>query len=210
MHRTATSRWKRRKEERPGEILEAALELFLTRGYASTRLDDVAAAAGVTKGTLYLYFPNKERLFLSVIERNTQCHIESALAIVEAHRGSVESLIRILLKSWWDSVLSKTTGGLLKIVIGESANFPAIPGFYRDSVIEPLKGLLASVIRRGIDNGEFVPVDADAVSRVPLSNLLMLALWGVTFNLGGQADDLAQAVDTTLNLYLRGLKRETA
>jgi AcrR family transcriptional regulator len=205
---TSACRWKRRKEERPEEILEAALDLFLSRGYSATRLDDVAASAGVTKGTLYIYFENKEQLFLSVIERHTKWQIEGAQALVAQHRGSVESLVRTLLKAWWDSVLSKNTGGLLKIIIGESANFPTIVSAYQDNVLEPPKAILADVIRRGVESGEFVPVDAEAVSRVPLANLLMLALWRVTFNGGSNADDLTLAVDTMLDVYLRGLKRQ--
>lgn len=204
------SRWQRRKEARPREILEAALQLFLARGYSATRLEDVAALAGITKGTLYLYFENKGQLFLSVIERNTQCQVGGAQAIVREHRGSMESLIRTLLMSWWDSVLSKTTGGLLKIVITESAKFPAIAGFYLDSVIEPLQAVLADVVRRGVASGEFRAVDADAVSRVPLGNLLMLALWRVSFDAGAKTEDFAEAVETTLDVLFGGLRRPIA
>jgi len=205
-----TFRRKRRKEQRPREILKAALELFLAHGYSATRMDDVAASAGVTKGTLYLYFENKEQLFLSVIERNTKCRIDEALAIAKKHRGSMESLLRILLREWWDGVLSTPTGGLLKIVIGESANFPPVARFYLDSVIEPLKEILADVVRRGMANGEFIAVDADAASRVPLSTLLMLSLWSVAFDDGSNPDDLALAVETTVDIYLRGLKYDAS
>lgn len=194
---------KRRKQERPREILEAALSLFLARGFTATRLEDIADLAGVTKGTIYNYFENKGRLFLSVIEHNTQCQIDGAMAIVRSHQDSMESLIRNLLKTWWESVLSKTTGGLLKIVISESTKFPAIAKFYLDSVIEPLQALLADLVRRGIAGGEFREIDADAASRVPLDNLLMLAVSKVAFN----ADGLAGRVDTTLDIFMYGLRR---
>lgn len=201
---------KRRKEERPREILEAALKLFLARGYSATRLEDVAALAGVAKGTTYNYFENKGRLFLSVIERSTQCSVDGAMAIIKDHQGSMESLIRILLVTWWDSVLAKTTGGLLKIVISESTKFPAIARFYLDSVIEPLQAILADVVRRGVASGEFREVDAEAVSRVALDNLLMLALRRVTFSNGSKACDFAGAIETTLDVCLHGLIHPTA
>lgn len=201
---------KRRKEERPGEILEAALKLFLARGYSATRLEDVAALAGVAKGTTYNYFENKGRLFLSVIERSTKCSVDGAMLIIKGHQGSMESLIRILLVTWWDSVLSKTTGGLLKIVISESTKFPAIAKFYLDSVIEPLQAILADVVRRGIASGEFREIDAEAMSRVALDNLLMLALRRVTFSNGSNAYDFAEAIETTLDVCLRGLIHPTA
>lgn len=201
---------KRRKEERPREILEAALELFLARGYAATRLEDVASLAGITKSSVYNYFPSKGQLFLSVIESNTQCQVDGALTIVKEHQGSMTSLIRILLTTWWDSVLSKTTGGLLKIVISESAKFPAITRFYLDSVIEPLQMILADVVRRGVASGEFRAIDAEAVSRVPLGNLLMLALWRVTFGETSNTRDFAEDVNTTLDVCLRGLTPSAA
>jgi AcrR family transcriptional regulator len=206
----APSPHKRRKAQRPGEILEAALELFLARGYAATRLEDVAALAGVTKGTVYNYFDSKEQLFLSVIESNTQCQLDGAMAMVKNHHGSMESLIRILLAAWWDSVLSKTTGSLLKIVISESAQFPAIAQFYLDSVINPLQAILADLVRKGIAACEFRAIDAQAVSQVALDNLLMLALRRVTFSDGSNAPHFAQAIDTTLDVCLCGLIRPPA
>lgn len=78
-------RWERRKDARPQELLDAALALFVERGYAATRLDDVAARAGVSKGTLYLYFENKEELFKAVVRAN----LVSALAERGRLRGPV-------------------------------------------------------------------------------------------------------------------------
>jgi len=199
---------RRRKAERPLEIVEAALQLFLTHGYAATRLDDVAALARIGKGTLYLYFKSKEQLFLSVVEHSAKCQIERALTMITEHQGSTESLLRHLLTTWWDSILSQTTGGLLKIVIAESANFPTIAHFYLRAVVAPLKTALADAIRRGIARKEFRSMDADAVSRVPLSNLLMLALWKQTFENSDPSKDLPQALETTLDVCLFGLTRQ--
>src|SRR3954462_9440261 len=67
MESEPTARWRRRKEARPGEILDAALDCFAERGFAATRLEDVAARAGVTKGTAYLYYASKEDLFKAVV-----------------------------------------------------------------------------------------------------------------------------------------------
>lgn len=203
-------RWTRRKQDRPREILDAALALFLAHGYAATRLEDVAARAGITKGTLYLYFENKERLFLSAVECNTRCQLDGALAIVHEHQGSMESLIRILLTRWWDSVFSRTTGGLLKILISEAANFPGLERGYVEAVVEPLQAILTDVVHRGVERGEFRPLDARAVSRVPLANFMMLSLWRVAFGDSGGAKDPVLAVETTLDVYLRGLRHPDA
>jgi len=195
----------RRKDERPGEILKAALELFLAHGYAATRLEDIATLACITKGSVYNYFPSKETLFIAVIENNTKCQVDSAVAIIKEHQGSMTSLIRILLTTWWDSVFSKTTGDLLKIIITESPNFPAIGRLYLDTVIEPLQAILIDVVRRGVASGEFRAIDADAVSRVPLGNLMMLALWRVSFAETSSTCDFAKDVSTTVDVYLHGL-----
>jgi AcrR family transcriptional regulator len=80
-------RWERRKEARPQELLAAARDLFVERGYAATRLDDVAARAEVSKGTLYLYFTNKEELFKAVVHENVVPLLGEAESIIEAYEG---------------------------------------------------------------------------------------------------------------------------
>lgn len=204
------SRWQRRKAQRPGEILEAALGLFLAHGYAATRLEDVAASAGVRKGSLYNYFENKQQLFLSVIEHYSECRVGEAMTAIEQHRGSMAALIRILLTAWCDSIFSKGTGSVLKIVIAESANFPAAARFYLDAVIAPLQAILADVVHRGIMDGEFRAIGANGMSQLPLANLLMLGLLGVAFNPGSDAEDQVRALQATLDVYLCGLKGDDA
>lgn len=186
------------------------MQLFLVRGYSATRLEDIAGAAGVAKGTSYNYFENKGRLFLSVIEHNTQCQVDGAMAIVRDHQGSMASLVQVLLTTWWSSVLSKTTGGLLKVVISESTKFPAIASFYLDSVIKPLQEILTDVLRQGEVSGEFREIDAEAVSQALLDNLLMLAQRRVTFNGGTNVEDFSKAVEATFEIFLCGLRRRDA
>ena len=93
-------RWERRKEARPQELLDAALELFVQRGYAATRLDDVAALAGVSKGTLYLYFDNKEELFKAVVRANLVSALAEAEEYVAKHAGSSAELLRGFILRW--------------------------------------------------------------------------------------------------------------
>src|SRR5450631_587293 len=77
------TRWRRRKDARPGEIVAASLACFAERGFAATRLEDVARRAGVTKGTLYLYFPNKEELFKAVVRQAVVANIAFGEALVD-------------------------------------------------------------------------------------------------------------------------------
>ena len=97
-------RWARRKHARPEEITAAALELFVERGYAGTRLEDVAASAGISKGTLYLYFANKEELFKAVVREGLVSPIAEMRGLVDHYEGSTLELLRMMLFGWWERI----------------------------------------------------------------------------------------------------------
>jgi AcrR family transcriptional regulator len=97
-------RWRRRSEARPGEIVEAALDLFVEKGFAATKMDEIAKRAGVTKGTVYLYFPSKEDLFRAVVEEMMGPNIEAGERLVAEHEGTATDLLRKLILAWWELV----------------------------------------------------------------------------------------------------------
>ncbi len=202
-------RWTRRKEARPAELISAALDLFVERGFAATRLDDVASRAGVSKGTLYLYFPSKEDLFKAVVRGGIVPAIERAEKQFEDHRGGAGDLIRELLKGWWASVGNTRLGGIPKLMIAESGNFPELAQFYHDEVISRGHRLVAAAVQRGIDTGEFQPVDVDYAMRLVIAPLWLLTVWRFSF---GQCDsqqlDPSAYLDLHLDLILRGLSTE--
>src|SRR5688572_7423730 len=142
-------RWTRRKEARPEEITAAALDLFVERGFAATRLEDVAARAGVSKGTLYLYFANKEELFKAVIREALVARLTTLRTLVENHSGGTLELLRALIMGWWGYVGDSPVSGIPKLVISEARNFPEIARFYLDEVVLPTQDALAAIIRRG-------------------------------------------------------------
>lgn len=177
----AKPRWERRKEARPAELVSAALQLFVEKGYAGTRLDDVAARAGVSKGTLYLYFENKEELFKAVVRENIVARISRSADEVLHFDGSSSELVRRLMTTWWEEYGSSTAGGIGKLMMAESGNFPEIARFYLEEVIEPWHALLGQALERGIARGEFRPVDVASHVRVITAPLVMLALWSRSF-----------------------------
>ncbi len=126
----AKPRWERRKEARPAELVSAALQLFVEKGYAGTRLDDVAGRAGVSKGTLYLYFENKEELFKAVVRENIVARISQSADEVLHFDGTSAELLRRLITTWWDEYGSSTAGGIGKLMMAESGNFPEIARFF--------------------------------------------------------------------------------
>jgi len=177
----AAPRWERRKQERPAELLAAALALFVERGYAATRLDDVAARAGVSKGTLYLYFENKEDLFKAVVRENIVARISETRGLARQFDGARDELLRQLVRRWWQQYGRTPAAGISKLIVAESGNFPEIARFFVDEVIDPWHRLFGEVIGEGVARGEFRPVDVEYFVHVVAAPLVMLTLWDRSF-----------------------------
>ena len=174
-------RWARRKDARPEEIIAAALDLFVERGFASTRLDDVAARAGVSKGTLYLYFENKEDLFKAVVRGNVVPVLMQGEQLLDNFTGSSAELVRKLVRGWWEMTGATKITGIPKLIIAEAGNFPDLTKFYYDEVILRAHSVFRRVLHRGTDAGEFRPVDVKHLVHVVLAPLVMLAVWPHAF-----------------------------
>ena len=170
-------RWERRKESRPAELLAAALEFFVERGYAATRLDEVAARAGVSKGTLYLYFPSKEDLFKAVVRETIVPQIDQMRRSVDRPEAASADLVRCFFAEWWERFGASRLGGIAKLIVAEAGNFPEMALFFQAEVIEPHSTLFASIIERGIRRGEFAPVDARLAAQLWIAPLAMKAIW---------------------------------
>jgi AcrR family transcriptional regulator len=171
-----SKKWERRSEARPGEIIAAALKIFAHKGFAATRLEDVAAAAGVSKATVYLYFDNKEQLFASVVREGVAPIFEHTQALVHSFEGSTPALVRKLF-GVVDKALDTPFPALAKLVIGESGNFPALAKMWGEHVIVRMMALIRRVIHRGIDRGEFRAVVVDDVVPLWMAPVLMIAIW---------------------------------
>lgn len=201
-------RWARRKDARPEEIIAAALDLFVERGFATTRLEDVAARAGVSKGTLYLYFENKEDLFKAVVRGNVLPVLQHGEDLVEKFSGSSADLVRRLVRGWWELTGSTKIAGIPKLVIAEAGNFPDLAKFYYDEVILRALSMFRRVLRRGCDAGEFRDVDVDHMVRVALAPLVMLAVWNHSFACCEQEQLQPQRyIDSYLDMLLHSLRK---
>lgn len=159
--KTASVKRERRKEARPGELLDAALDLFVEKGFASTRVEEVAVRAGVSKGTLFLYFQSKEELFKAVIRENISGRFKEWNAEFETFPGTSAEMVAYCMKVWWERVGATKASGITKLMVSEGSNFPELATFYRQEVVEPGQALIRRVLQRGIDRGEFRQVDLD-------------------------------------------------
>lgn len=201
----------RRKEARPGELTAAALELFVEKGFVGTRLDDVAARAGVSKGTLYLYFDSKEALFKAVIREGILPILDEGAGMVDNFTGSSGDLLRGLILEWWKRIGSTALGGVPKLMISEAGNFPELAAFYHETVIIRGRELMRRVLLRGIESGEFRPVEVETAIDVIFAPVLMMLIWDHSMGACGcGSHDPATYLQTHFDLVLNGLSGEAA
>jgi len=167
----------RRKQARPGELLDAALQLFVEKGFAATRVEEVAARAGVSKGTLFLYFPSKEDLFKAVVRETIAGRFAEWNEEFERFDGSSADLVRHCLMAWWERVGMTEASGITKLVMSEAGMFPEIAAFYQQEVIGPGQDLIRRILQRGIDRGDFRPMSVDLAVYSLMAPMIFLLMW---------------------------------
>lgn len=167
----------RRKDARPGELLASALDLFVEKGFAAARVEEIAQHAGVSKGTLFLYFPSKEELFKAVVRENISIRFTEWDADINCFTGPTSELLRECLFGWWERIGSTKASGISKLMMSEAQNFPELAEFYQREVIQPGNALVERILRRGIARGEFRQIDVQCGVFLVLAPMLFLAMW---------------------------------
>ena len=205
----AKPRWQRRKDARPEELVAAALEVFVERGYDGTTLADVARRAGVTKGTIYLYFENKEALFKAVVRQTIVPVIAQGEALARSFTGSARDLLEQLVREYWRLVGETALAGIPKLMMAEAATFPELTRFYYDEVVARGHRLMAGVIERGITNGEFRPVDVMLAAKLAMSPLMHATVVRRAFaSCMPEGFNIQAYLDTHIDLYLHGIAKQ--
>ena len=167
----------RRKDARPAELLAAALDLFVEKGYAATRVDEVARRAGVSKGTLFLYFSSKEELFKAVVRAHISGRFTQWNEEFDSFEGNSQDMLRHCLFSWWERIGSTKASGIPKLIMSEAQNFPELGNFYQHEVIGPGHALIERILKRGVARGELRPMDYTYGVYLVLAPMLFLAMW---------------------------------
>lgn len=204
----ARPRWRRRKDARPDEILSAALEVFADRGFAATKLEDVARRAGVTKGTIYLYFANKEALFKALIRQTIVPVIAKGEAIAQAFTGSSRDLFERLIREYWRVVGETSLSSIPRLMIAEAGNFPELARFYYQEVVTRGHRLMEGVLARGIKAGEFKKVDLAIATKLGMAPLLHAVVARKAFAACmPEGFDVPSYLDTHIELFLHGIAR---
>jgi len=206
--RRAKPRWQRRKDARPAELVAAALEVFVEKGFAATKLADVARRAGVTKGTVYLYFDSKEALFKAVVRETIVPVIAQGEALARSFTGSARELVERLVREYWRLVGETALAGIPKLMMAEAATFPELTRFYYNEVVTRGHRLMAGVIERGVENGEFRPVDVMVAAKLAMSPLIHATVARRAFaSCMPEAFNVQQYLDTHIDLYLHGIAK---
>jgi TetR/AcrR family transcriptional regulator len=167
----------RRKEARPGELLDAALDLFVEKGFSATRADEVAARAGVSKGTLFLYFQSKEDLFKAVVRENIANKFPTWQEEFVNFEGSSADMLRYAMTSWWERIGKTRASGITKLVMSEAQNFPEIANFYQEEVIKPGNAMIHRILARGVQSGEFRDLDLEQAVHIIVAPMIFLMMW---------------------------------
>ena len=201
-----TPKWRRRKEERPRDIIAAALGIFAEKGFAGARMEEIARRAGISKGTLYLYFETKQDMFRAVVREVVVPNVEIVENAVLAADLPFGPMVRTLLPRFAEVVSSVPVGAVAKMVIGESRNFPELARVWHDEVILKALGLIAGAIERAQARGEVRPGDPRTHAMSIMGPMLMGVLWRETFTpIGGATLDLPAIARQHAETVLGGL-----
>jgi AcrR family transcriptional regulator len=203
----AQPKWQRRADERPREICAAALEVFAEKGFAAAKLDEIARRAGVSKGTLYLYFKDKQELFRAVVRSAIVPNIEAITSAVSALNAPVSDVVRMFLYGFAEREARLPVGAVAKIVIGESRNFPELARVWHDEVASRAIGALAAFVERAQQRGEVRAGDPRLYAFSLVGPMVLGALWRATLvPAGGQPLDLEALAKQHAETVLSGLR----
>jgi len=204
----AKPRWRRRKNARPEEIISAALEVFADRGFAATKLEDVARRAGVTKGTIYLYFENKEALFKALIRQTIVPVLAQGEELAKSFTGSARELFERLVREYWRLVGETSLVGIPQLMMAEANNFPELARFYYEEVVTRGHRLMAGVLERGIRAGEFRPVNVAVATKLAMAPVMHAVIARKAFSACmPEGFDVGKYLDTHIDLYLHGISK---
>ena len=189
-------------------MLDAALDLFVEKGFAATRAEEVAARAGVSKGTLFLYFQSKEELFKAVISENIAGRFTEWNAEFDAFDGSSADMLRYAMNMWWERIGATRASGITKLIISEAHNFPDVTAYYQSEVIQPGHALIRRILQRGVDRGEFAVTDMDHAAYSVIAAMVFLVMSKHSMGAcvpAGQALDPRRYIDSQAAIILGGL-----
>jgi len=201
---TNQPRYQRRKEDRPQEIADAAFKMFAEKGYAATRIDDVAKRAGVSKGLTYLYYKTKEDLFKAVVRNVVIRRVDSLIGNVESTELSSEEFLRGPLLDFMKKVPGSPIAIVIRLLISEGPRHPDLVNYYYENVVARGLGAIRQFVARGVERGEFRREALDHQPHLFLAPMMLSMIWRLVFT--DKPLDTDQLMESQIELLLAEMK----
>ena len=197
-------RYQRRKEDRPQEITEAAFAAFADKGFAATKVEDVARRAGVSKGLLYLYFKTKEELFKAVIRSVVTPRVDELTRTLDSSELSAEAFIRGPLLAFMKRLPGSPASVVIRLMISEAPKHPDLVNYYWDNVASRGLGALRQLLERGVASGEFRDSAVNELPQLFVAPVMMSIVWGTVF--ADRSLDTDKLIETHVDMILAYIK----
>ena len=202
----ADKRWRRRSDARPSEILDAALSVFAEKGFAAARMDDIATRAGVTKGTIYLYFDSKEELFKALLKETADTKLDEFARMAAAYDGPVAPFLAQMLRGIGHFLATTDRIVLPKIVIAEAGNFPELARFHHDVILNRVLEFVGGLVAKGQARGELRAMPIEHAARLVVAPIPLILIWRTTFaQFEDRPYDYAGLIECHIQTLLKGL-----
>jgi len=198
------ARYQRRKEDRPQEITAAALQAFAEKGYAATRVEEVAKRAGVSKGLMYLYFKTKEELFKAVVKSVVVRRVDQLIGSIESTDLSSEDFIRGPLSSFLKQVPGSPVAIVIRLLIAEGPRHPDLVDYYYDNVVAKGLAAITGFVTRGVDRGEFRKSVITELPQLFLAPVMLSIIWSILFK--SRELDTDKLIETQIEMLLTHIK----
>jgi len=197
-------RYQRRKQDRPQEITAAAFAAFAEKGYAATRVEEVARRAGVSKGLMYLYFKTKEELFKAVVKSVVVRRVDALIDTVESTSLSSEDFIRGPMLDFMKQIPDSPVAVVIRLLVSEGQRYPDLVDYYYDNVVARGLTAISGLVRRGVERGEFRQSAVGDLPQLFIAPVLMSVIWRILFS--GKSLDTDRLMETQIDLLLAQLK----
>jgi AcrR family transcriptional regulator len=197
-------KYQRRKEDRPQEIADAAFKMFAEKGYAATRIDDVAKRAGVSKGLTYLYYKTKEDLFKAVVRNVVVRRVDSLIGNVESTELSSEEFLRGPLLEFMKKVPGSPIAIVIRLLISEGPRHPDLVNYYYENVVARGLEAIRQFVARGVERGEFRREALDHQPHLFLAPMMLSMIWRLVFT--DKPLDTDQLMESQVELLLAEMK----
>ena len=202
----AEPKYQRRKEDRPKEITEAAFSVFAEKGYAATRVDDVAKRAGVSKGLTYLYFKTKEELFKAVVKSVVVRRVDALIDAVETTELSSEEFIRGPLLEFMKQVPGSPVAVVIRLLVSEGQRHPDLVDYYWENVVSKAITAISLFIERGVERCEFRKTAVNDLPQLVLAPMMLSIVWRIVFT--KRELDTDKLMETQVDMLLAYIKAQ--